>query len=172
MEKENFKVYQLRVAFDRDNNIFRVIKIRDDNSLEDLANRILKSINFDDDHLYLFNMDNNYYNGTNTYQRAYHDLKKSEKVLLREIGLEEKQVFQLWYDFGEDWFFSIIVEKIEDSSRFKKARVVSSQGKLKQYLSEAELDAYLNGYFDKDSKKDSDEDEDDGYYQSSLKEFE
>jgi len=127
------EVYELKVIYDGNNGIFRVIKIREDHSLEDLAKTLLKSIKFDYDHMYLFNMDNNYYQGENTYEMSSDGSKPSVKTRLKELALEEGMKFQLWYDFGDDWFFNIIVLSVEKTTRFDKPRVMKSQGKLKQY---------------------------------------
>jgi len=127
------EVYELKVTYDRNSEIFRVIKIREDHSLEDLTETLLKSIKFDDDHMYLFNMDNNYYQGENTYEMSLDDSKPSVKTNLKELALKKGMKFQLWYDFGDDWFFNIIVLNVEKTTKFDKPRVMKSQGKLKQY---------------------------------------
>jgi len=127
------EVYELKVLYDGDSSIFRVIKIREDHSLEDLAKTLLKSIKFDYDHVYLFNMDNNYYQGENTYEMSLDDSKPSVKISLKELNLKKGMKFQLWYDFGDDWFFNIIVSNIEKTTKFDKPKVMKSQGKLKQY---------------------------------------
>ncbi|KZX17537.1 plasmid pRiA4b ORF-3-like protein [Methanobrevibacter cuticularis] len=127
------EVYELKVVYDGDSEIFRVIKIREDHSLEDLAKTLLKSIKFDYDHMYLFNMDNNYYQGENTYERSLDSSKPSVKISLKDLALKKGMKFQLWYDFGDDWFFNITVLNIEKTTKFDKPRVMKSQGKLKQY---------------------------------------
>jgi len=130
MKKE---VYELKIVYDDEDEIYRIIKIREDHSLEDLAKTLLKSINFDDDHMYLFNMDNNYYQGRNTYEMSFDDSESSVKISLKELALKKGMKFQLWYDFGDDWFFNITVLNVEQTTKFDKPRVMKSQGKLKQY---------------------------------------
>jgi len=132
-ENQEFKIYQFKVSYDVDRNIFRRIKIRNDNTLEDFADKILRSFKFDDDHLYLFNMDNNYYNGKNTYKRDPFSFEKSVDIPLSKLDLKVNQNFQFWYDFGDDWFFQITLEKILDGKTFKVPMVVESNGKLYQY---------------------------------------
>jgi len=141
------EVYELKVAYDQDDEIFRIIKIREDHSLEDLAKTLLKSIKFDDDHMYLFNMDNNYYKGENTYEMSLDGSKPSVKTNLKELALKKGMKFQLWYDFGDDWFFNIVVLNVEKTTRFDNPRVMKSQGKLKQYSS---FDDYEEVYGNKD----------------------
>jgi hypothetical protein len=143
------EVYELKIAYDGDYEIFRVIKIREDHTLEDLAKTLLKSIKFDYDHMYLFNMDNNYYQGENTYELSLDDSKPSVKTSLSELALKKGMKFQLWYDFGDDWFFNIVVLNVEESTKFDKPRVMKSQGKLKQY----------ENFDDYDEDFDDDEDE-------------
>jgi hypothetical protein len=142
-EQDELKVYILKVSFHRDENIYRTIKIRDDNSLEIFADKILKSLNFDDDHLYLFNLDNPGFRGENIYERAMGG-EKSEKSLLKELELQENQEFYFLYDFGDEWLFNINVLKIENGLSYKTPRTIDSQGKLKQYLNENDLKRIMN----------------------------
>ncbi|MDR0912715.1 MAG: plasmid pRiA4b ORF-3 family protein [Methanobrevibacter sp.] len=137
VKSKNSNVYELMVIQDADNSSFRQIKINGESTLKDLAEFILESFDFDNDHLYLFNMDNNYYNGVNTYSLVPQEENpedKSVEITLNELNLRRKQLFQFWYDFGDDWFFTIAVEKIEDyDDRYKKPVIITSLGELSQY---------------------------------------
>lgn len=68
MMEKRFRIYELKIMFEWDKRIYRVIRICGTDTLDDLSDIILSSYDFDDDHLYLFNMDNVKY-GRNCYKR-------------------------------------------------------------------------------------------------------
>jgi hypothetical protein len=40
----------------------------------------------------------------------------------------------VWYDFGDDWFFSVQLEKVEPERKIRHARTIEKHGKApKQY---------------------------------------
>ncbi|MDR0913385.1 MAG: plasmid pRiA4b ORF-3 family protein [Methanobrevibacter sp.] len=136
VKSKDSKVYQLIVIPDMDNTVFRVIRINGKSTLKKLAEFILESIDFDNDHMYLFNMDNNYYGGVNTYSlipREENPKDESVKTTLDKLNLKKGQLFQFWFDFGDDWFFTISVEKIENDDSYKQPVVIDSEGNLSQY---------------------------------------
>jgi hypothetical protein len=127
-------VYKLKVFYDEDT--YRVIEINGKDTLDNLSNAILNSFNFTHEHMYLFSMDDNPY-GDNTYQlNANSD--KSTNVSINDIKLVEEQFFLYLYDFGGEWMFSILVEKISSESKYNEPKVLESKGKLEQYPDEDE----------------------------------
>ncbi|MDR3223615.1 MAG: plasmid pRiA4b ORF-3 family protein [Methanobrevibacter sp.] len=124
----------MKVFYDEDT--YRVIEINGKDTLDNLSNAILNSFNFTHEHMYLFSMDDNPY-GDNTYQlNANSD--KSTNVSINDIKLVEEQFFLYLYDFGGEWMFSILVEKISSESKYNEPKVLESKGKLEQYPDEDE----------------------------------
>ena len=95
--------------------IYRVIELSGEHSLDDLCGAILSAFDFIDEQLYEFCMDNKMYSDWN-YQSDPEDGEPSTRVKLDKIGLVMKQKFSLHYDFGDDWMFTIIVQKITETS--------------------------------------------------------
>jgi hypothetical protein len=50
-----------------------------------------------------------------------------------EKGLEKGQNFSLHYDFGDDWMFTIHVQKIGEAKEYAKAKVIKQKGEVQQY---------------------------------------
>jgi len=90
----------------------RRIKIGDQFTLEDLHYLIQKSIDFDSDHLYYFQI------GSGTSRRRYFapecedDPWLADTVSLAELPLYEGMEFEYLFDFGDQWRFQIKVEHI------------------------------------------------------------
>jgi hypothetical protein len=128
------EIYQLRVVYGYDEDIYRVIRICGKNTLDDLSDIILDSFNFDHDHMYLFNMDMEPY-GENSYELNHSKKEKSTNIALNKIIKEEEQMFLYLFDFGDEWVFAIIVENIK-SGKCDKPKIIKSKGKLEQYPDE------------------------------------
>ncbi len=50
-----------------------------------------------------------------------------------KIGLVKGQNFSLHYDFGDDWMFTIHVQKTEEETGKTKPEIIKSVGNLEQY---------------------------------------
>lgn len=131
MEKD-FNTYQLKITLGLDKNTYRVIKICGTDTLDDLSNAILSSIDFTDDHLYLFNMDNVKYS-ENCYNRMPEYDENSTDIPIDDLSLVGKQKFLYLYDFGDEWVFKILVQKIEKEEKYKKPVVMEAVGEIEQY---------------------------------------
>ena len=127
-KKYTLKVYPAGVERD----IYRVIEIFGDHSLDDLCGAILSAFDFIDEHLYEFCMDNKMYGDWN-YQSDPEDDEPSTRVKLDKLGLVMKQKFSLHYDFGDDWMFTITVQKIEETSETVAPTVIKEKGSIEQY---------------------------------------
>lgn len=68
-----------------------------------------------------------------SYQSTVRKGKASTRVKLDEIGLDSKQKFSLHYDFGDDWMFTITVQKITETSEERMSRVIKEKGAIEQY---------------------------------------
>lgn len=90
----------------------REIIMGDQFTLEELHYLIQKSVDFDMDHLYYFQI------GSGTSKRRYYapecedEIWQADTVSLAEILLYEGMQFEYLYDFGDEWHFQITVERI------------------------------------------------------------
>lgn len=89
----------------------RRIEIGDQYYLDDLHYVIQKSVNFDMDHMYLFEF------GAGTLVQRYFcqessEGKCAEDVTLAELPLYEGMQFRYLFDFGDKWWFKITVKHI------------------------------------------------------------
>lgn len=112
--------------------VYRVIEISGDHSLDDLCGAILSAFDFIDEHLYEFCMDNRMYSDY-SYQSDPEDGEPSTRVKLDKIGLDIKQKFSLHYDFGDDWMFTITVQNISETSEKITPNVIKGKGSIEQY---------------------------------------
>lgn len=112
--------------------VYRVIEISGEHTLDDLCGTILTAFEFIDEHLYEFCMDNRMYSDY-SYQSNPEDDEPSTRVKIDKIGLEIKQKFSLHYDFGDDWMFTITVQKIEKVTRKIVPAVIKGKGVIEQY---------------------------------------
>lgn len=119
----------------RGREVYRVITLTGDHTLDFLCSAILDAFDFDNDHLYEFCMDNRPYSD-HSYQfdpEGFDDCELSTNVTLDEIGLCKKQKFLLHYDFGDDWMFPITVQEITRVPKTTGAHVIREKGIIHQY---------------------------------------
>jgi hypothetical protein len=116
----------------RSREIYRIIVISGKDTLDDLCEFILESFNFIHEHLYEFCMDNRMYS-EDSYQYDPEDDDPSTDVIIDKIGLVKGQNFSLHYDYGDDWMFTIHVQKVEDEAHRAKPELIKSVGFLEQY---------------------------------------
>lgn len=128
MKKYTLKVFPAGCG----REVYRVIEISGEHSLDDLCEAILSAFDFLDEHLYEFCMDNRMYSDY-SYQSDPEGGEPSTRVSLDKIGLMVKQKFSLHYDFGDDWMFTITVQKITETAEKTAPRVIKEKGKIEQY---------------------------------------
>ena len=114
--------------------IWRLIAIPAGATLEELVGCILKSVRFDDEHLYEFT----YVDRLGVRAKVVHPEMEgpwADQVTVGSLPLEPGQTMDLHYDFGDDWHFDVKLERIEPpDARLKKPRILESHGKApKQY---------------------------------------
>lgn len=97
----------------------RVIEIRGDQTLEDLHHAIFRAYDRWEEHSYEFQFGKRPFDpkGPN-YGIAKPDEKKRNHgdariTKLDDLKLKPERVFGYWFDFGDDWFHQIQVERIE-----------------------------------------------------------
>ena len=122
-----------------------MIRISGHETLDALCRIILEAFDFIDEHLYEFCMDNRMYSD-DSYQSDPEDDEPSTRISLDELHLEKGQNFSLHYDFGDDWMFTIHVQKIEKTEQDSEPVVVKAQGEIEQYASLDEWDEEWDDY--------------------------
>jgi hypothetical protein len=101
--------------------ISRVIEIRGDQTLDQLHEAIFQAYDRWDQHLYEFQFGKgpfdpkgpNYGVGEDAPgKKGQHDARTTK---LDDLGLTTERVFGYWFDFGDDWFHQVQVERIEQA---------------------------------------------------------
>lgn len=124
--------------------INRVIEIRGDQTLAQLHNANFQAYDRWDDHLYEFQFGKRPFDpvGPNYGIADGPSGKKgrgdARTTKLDDLGLEPGRVFGYWFDFGDDWFHQVQVERIEQAiPTVTYPRVIKRVGKSPpQYLDE------------------------------------
>ena len=128
MRRYTLKVYPQGLG----REVYRTIEISGTETLDRLCEFILESYDFIHEHLYEFCMDNRMYSEYSYRCDAEGD-EPSTDIVIDEIGLVKGQNFSLHYDYGDDWMFTIHVQKIEDERIMKSPSLLKSVGSVEQY---------------------------------------
>jgi len=130
---------------------YRHIQISESATLLKLSSAILNSVNFYDDHLHSFFMNNRAWDQDAEYACPGGDLEEdgvrgsSDKVKLSKFRLVKGDKFLYIFDYGDEWRFQIKVLQVIEGTTISPI-VLKSVGKIIQY---------------EDYEGDWDEDEDD-----------
>lgn len=124
--------------------ILRTIEIRGDQTLEQLHNAIFQAYDRFDEHLYEFQFGKRPHdpNGPNygipEGPQGKSGPRDARTTKLDDLGLELHRVFGYWFDFGDDWYHQVQVERIEEAiPTVTYPRLIKRQGKSPpQYLDE------------------------------------
>jgi len=123
------KVYPAGLGRD----VYRVIEISGSDNLDRLCRTVLTAFDFIDEHLYEFNMDNKMYRSCCSYKSDPEGNQLSTKTKLEKLQLVKGQKFSLHYDYGDDWMFTINVQKITEELGHTTPRFMKEKGMVKQY---------------------------------------
>jgi hypothetical protein len=126
-------IFVFRVSWGKD--VWRLIAMSDDDTLDDLATAILRSLRFDFDHLYEF-----VYRDRMGATAAIKHPEMDEgpwttQVTIGELPMEPGQAMVFHYDFGDNWRFDVKLERIEPlDAGIKAPAILEKHGKSpKQY---------------------------------------
>ncbi|MDR3063046.1 MAG: plasmid pRiA4b ORF-3 family protein [Methanobrevibacter sp.] len=141
MVKNNFTSYTLDVWYSENGEeYYRIIDISGEDTLDNLSEFILKAFDFDNDHLYAFSLDGDFY-GENSYHLNSPE-NKSTNIPIKKVITQKIPQFRYLFDFGDEWLFIIDVKKIEYVTKQIKPKIVESVGKLEQYPDFDDEDEY------------------------------
>ena len=122
--------------------VSRVIEIRGDQTLEQLHRAIFQAYDRWDHHLYEFQFGKRPFDpdgpnyGIADGPRGKNRPRDARTIALDDLGLRPERVFGYWFDFGDDWYHQIQVERIEQAiPTVVYPRVIKRVGKSPpQYL--------------------------------------
>ena len=123
--------------------IYRMIEIRGDQTLEQLHSAIFEAFDRFDPHLYEFQFGRRPFDpkgpnygipDPNEKRKNYGDARQTT---LDELNLTSESVFGYWFDFGDDWYHQVQVDRIEEAiPTVSYPRVIRRVGKSPpQYMS-------------------------------------
>jgi hypothetical protein len=101
--------------------VSRVIEIRGDQTLEQLHRAIFKAYDRWEEHLYEFQFGKRPFDpkgpnygipGPGRQKKGFGDARTTK---LDDLDLRPERVFGYWFDFGDDWFHQVQVERIEQA---------------------------------------------------------
>jgi hypothetical protein len=125
-------IFVFRVALGK---VWRLIAIPADDTLEDLVHGILRSVGFDNDHLYEFLYRDRFGRTVEAHHPYMDEPPWTGDVRIGDLPLEPGQSMKLVYDFGDNWKFDVRLERIDPpDKKVKTPKILESQGKApKQY---------------------------------------
>ena len=139
------KKYEFRICIIGVPRVYRVIEATENCTFSDLHAAIFKAFDRYDAHLYSFfitgkdtkDMRMIYNSPEITHPQNVEDLygfgkskKSASKTRIGDAGLKETEIFHYLFDFGDDWWHRIRVQKIDESKHQKKhIKLIKSVGK-------------------------------------------
>ncbi len=105
-------------------------------TLADLSDLILRSVLFDDDHLYCFTYRDAIGREQMTYDPRSNNELTSDLAMIGTIGLQPGDRLEYLFDFGDSWQFDLELESIESSELEPPAKVKGRGKQAKQMLGE------------------------------------
>jgi len=110
--------------------VWRLIAMPADSTLDSLVDVILRSVEFDYDHLHAFTYRDRMGASITACHPAMDEGPWTNQIRIGTLPLEPGQTMKLVYDFGDNWQFTIKLERIEPpSGRNKAPRILESHGK-------------------------------------------
>ncbi len=136
----------LQVALANSKKIWRKIAIREGQTLHDLHDVIFEAFDRFDEHMYSFFFPHsakkldlrNIYKSSDEYTHPYacedhgvfgSDAQNASTVSIESLDLTEGQLFYYLFDFGDEWWHEITVEKIDGTADDEKyPRIIDRKG--------------------------------------------
>jgi hypothetical protein len=110
--------------------VWRRIAMPADATLDDLVGWVLRSVNFDSDHLYDFVYRDRLGATVTAVHPEMDEGPWASEILIGTLPLEPGQTMELVYDFGDNWCFTIKLERVEPpGAKVKTPRILERHGK-------------------------------------------
>lgn len=128
-------LYVFKVALEK--KIWRRIVAPGETSLEQFSSSILDAFEFDYDHLYQFTYKNRYGVSAHVNHPYMDEAPFADEVQVGDLELKPGEAMTYSYDFGDNWEFEVLLERIEPvDPKIGAPKVVESQGEApEQYPS-------------------------------------
>ncbi|MFC7198939.1 IS1096 element passenger TnpR family protein [Halospeciosus flavus] len=140
--------YRFRVKFDSDpTSLWRDIVVGADRTLDEFQATINAAMGLDQDHLWFFGIDEDYWDSDVKYQRPeeYEDLPSGQPMrfgeetytagtttvgeMVAQLGLDQYDRICYLFDYGDEWrFYAILKEIIDDDPDDRAPEVVEEKG--------------------------------------------
>jgi hypothetical protein len=110
--------------------VWRLIAMPADATLDDLVGWVLRSVKFDSDHLYEFTYRDRLGAEASAVHPEMDEGPWADQIPIGTLPLEPGQTMQLVYDFGDNWRFTVKLERVEPpGAKAKGPRILESHGK-------------------------------------------
>ena len=143
-------VYRFRVKADWDpTSLWRDIRVGGERSLDKFQSTINRSMGLDQDHLWFFGPEEDFWNSEITYVRpgsaerdgffgGPREIDAGEVTvfeMVQQLGLDERDRICYLFDYGDEWRFYAILKEIDpDGDAKEEPIVVNEKGdKIDQY---------------------------------------
>jgi hypothetical protein len=114
--------------------IWRLVEISGEDTLDSLAYAILRSVRFDNDHLFMFEFKDRRGVSIRVNHSYTEDPPLTDDVRVGEVPLSAGQSMKFVFDFGDWWEFGVKLERVEAGRTVKQPKVLESHGKApRQY---------------------------------------
>ena len=94
-------------------SLWRRITIDAEATLETFSDAILRAYQFDHDHLYLFRYPSPYGRPIQAFHPYMQEQISVDEVRIGDLGLQAGSQLLYNYDFGDDWRFDVLLERID-----------------------------------------------------------
>jgi hypothetical protein len=111
-------------------NIWRRIAIPGNIELEFLSSAILRAFEFDFDHLFEFRYKDRFGVERSIHHAYIEDPPFIDEVLVQEVLLQPGAAMTFVYDFGDNWQFNVLLERIDPvDATLERPKVLEKHGK-------------------------------------------
>lgn len=123
---------------------WRRISIRGETYLDDLADVILHSFNFDRDHLYRFTYKNRFGVEAQVNHPYIKEDSSTNETRIGDLPIQTGEQMIFLFDFGDNWEFDVEMERIDKvDPKMKNPRILEKHGKApEQYPKEDDKDEW------------------------------
>jgi len=109
-------------------HIWRRIAIPADHPLDDLASAILDAVDFDHDHLYMFQYQDRFGLTRHVHHPYMDEGPWTSEVLVGDVPLNVGQTMIYVFDFGDWWEFDVTLERVDPELEVEGATVLEAHG--------------------------------------------
>jgi hypothetical protein len=109
--------------------VWRLIAVPSDATLADLADGIVNSVDFDNDHLFEFTYRDRLGAKRTIHHHAMDKGPWADDVTVGKLALEPGQTMTFLFDFGDCWNFDVKLERVEPDDGRKEIRILERHGK-------------------------------------------